>query len=85
MHQNNHRWSFITKEQRRYGHNQERARVQRCCGERAAEISARTHLGFHGRTGHLAYEKLLGAAVRHPSTPIQEGVIAVGGHRPWHL
>ena len=68
MHQHNHRWSFISKEQRRDDHDKAKAQVECYCQERAAEVKARTHLDLHGRKGHLGYSKTMIALLKHPAS-----------------
>jgi hypothetical protein len=65
MNQHNHRWSFISKEQRRDEHDQEEVQAQRYSHERVAEIDSRTHLEHHGRKGYLGFAKDMQAFLRH--------------------
>jgi len=65
MNQHNHRWSFISKEQRRQKFGEENAQAERFSRERANEIESRNHLEHHGRKGYLGFAKDLEALLRH--------------------
>jgi hypothetical protein len=84
MNQHNHRWSFISKEQRRQKSDQENAQAERFSRERATEIESRTHLEHHGRKGYLGFAKDLQALLRHSGNlPYARWVLAKSHPAAW--
>ena len=83
MHQHNHRWGFVSKEQRRYEHAQEDAQAQLATYERAVLISSRTHLEHHGRSGYLGFAKDVPALWRHSGNLLYACWVRRGKRRPY--